>query len=115
VFCPLFEYTSTSVGSCTATPETSDLCDEFETFPVEGGIGVSALDSDGGVVQFTMDPSTYAITVSSNPEPFTREFGIGEWPAQGSLSGTIGAPVAAPDSATPASRGRAAASVKRQR
>jgi hypothetical protein len=113
VFCPLFEYTSTPVGSCVATPETSDLCDEYATFPVEGGIGVSApTDSDPAPVEFTMDPSTYAITVSTEPEAFTRQFGLGEWPAHGSLAGTIGAPVAAPDAATPASRARAAVSVK---
>ncbi len=116
VFCPLFEYTSAWVGSCLATPDTSDLCAEFETFPVEGGIGVTAdTNSDPAPVEFTMDPSTYAITVSSEPDAFTRSFGLGEWPATASLAGTIGAPVAAPDSATPASRARAAASVKRQR
>jgi hypothetical protein len=113
VFCPLFEYTSTAVGSCEPTPASSDLCADFETFPVEGGIGVTATDSDGGVVQFTMDPSTYAITVSSEPASFTRQFGIGEWPARGSLTGTIGEPVAAPDSATPAAHKRAAVSLKR--
>jgi hypothetical protein len=115
VFCPLFEYTSAWVGSCVATPGTSDLCAEFETFPAEGGIGLPATNSDPGVVQFTMDPSTYAIAVSSAPEAFTRSFGLGEWPATATFTGTIGAPIAAPDSATPASRGRAAASVKRQR
>ncbi len=109
VFCPLFEYTSASVGSCNATPESSNLCAGFDTFPVEGGIGVSATNADPGVVQFTMDPSTYAITVSSAPGAFTRQFGLGEWPATASLTGTIGAPVAAPDSATPASRARATA------
>jgi hypothetical protein len=112
VFCPLFQYTSAWVGSCTATPADSHLCADFATFPVEGGIGVSATDSDPGVVQFTMDPSTYAITVSSDPEAFTRSFGLGEWPATASLAGTIGAPVAAPDSATPAAHKRNAASVK---
>ncbi len=113
VFCPLFEYTSAWVGSCKATPETSNLCADVDTFPVEGGIGVSATNADPGVVQFTMDPSTYAITVSSAPGAFTRQFGLGEWPATASLSGTIGAPVAAPNSATPASRARGTASTKR--
>jgi hypothetical protein len=115
VFCPLFEYTSALVGSCTATPDTSDLCAHFETFPVEGGIGVTATNADPGVVQFTMDPSTYAITVSSAPEAFTRSFGLGEWPATASLAGTIDAPVAAPDSATPAARARAATAAKRRK
>jgi hypothetical protein len=110
VFCPLFEYTSASIGSCTATPVDSNLCADVEAFPIEGGIGVTATDSDPGVVEFTMDPSTYAISVSSDPEAFTRSFGLGEWPATAFLAGTIGAPVAAPDSATSASHRRNAAS-----
>jgi hypothetical protein len=61
--------------------------------------------SEGGLLILTMDPATYAITVSSVPGNFSGgHFGGQGRPSTASMSGTIGAPLSPPTMTTPAFR-----------
>jgi hypothetical protein len=105
VFCPGVGFISLDVGSCTDTNGT--LC-PGTTFSPEVTFSYPGR-GEGGLLILTMDPTTYAIAVSSNQASFSSgHFGGTGRPSTASMSGTIGAPVSAPTSTTPASRRRAA-------
>jgi hypothetical protein len=106
VFCPGFGYFGPEVAECVADPSDSGLCgDEGALFSPAGSFGASSL-LDPGLVVFTMDPATYAITVTSAQTDFTRTFRGDAWPAQATVTGSINAPSYAPTTATPALRHR---------
>ncbi len=125
VFCPAVQFNPNDVASCTGTPPASNpegVCGEnvhapFDTFSPFGGFGVStgaAETIDPAIVSFTMDPATYAVTVSSPQTSFVRLFGgIAEWNANALVSGTIGAPLTPPNETTPALRSRATPAARR--
>ena len=108
VFCPATGFVSQGAGSCSDTDGT--LCPSGSL----SGFGSPKVNfsypgmSEGGLLVLTMDPTTYAISVTSVPGTFTGgHFGGTGRPSTASMSGTIGAPVSAPTSTTPASRRRA--------
>jgi hypothetical protein len=104
VFCPALGFISLDVGSCSDTngtlcPGTAFSPSVTFSYPGKG---------EGGLLILTMDPTSYAIAVSSNQASFSGgHFGGAGRPSTASMSGTIGAPVSAPTSTTPASHRRA--------
>jgi hypothetical protein len=125
VFCPAVQFNPNDVASCTGNPPASSpvgVCGQnvnapFNTFSPFGGFGVptgAAETIDPALVSFTMDPTTYAVTVSSPQTTFSRLFGgIAEWNATALVSGTIGAPLMPPNATTPALRSRSSPSKRR--
>ena len=114
VFCPGTGFIGSNAGFCTDTDGT--LCPSGSL----SGFGSPRVNfsypgmSEGGLIILTMDPATYAITVSSVPGMFTGgHFGGQGRPSTASVSGTIGAPVSPPTATTPASRRRAPSSGRR--
>jgi hypothetical protein len=108
VFCPGTGFVSANAGLCTDT--NGMLCPTGSL----SGFGSPRVNfsypglSEGGLLILTMDPATYAISVSSVPGNFIGgHFGGQGRPSTASMSGTIGAPVSAPTTTTPASRRRA--------
>jgi hypothetical protein len=108
VFCPGTGFISQGVGSCTDTDGT--LCPSASL----SAFGSPKVNfsfpgmSEGGLIVLTMDPTTYAISVSSVPGMFVGgHFGGTGRPSTASVSGTIGAPVSPPTTTTTASRRRA--------
>jgi hypothetical protein len=103
VFCPALGFISLNVGSCADTngmlcPGAAFSPEVTFSYPGKG---------EGGLIILTMDPTSYAITVTSNQASFSGgHFGGVGRPSTASVSGTIGAPVSAPTSTTPASRRR---------
>jgi len=108
VFCPATGFVSQGAGSCSDTDGT--LCPSG-SLSVFGSPKVNFSYpgmSEGGLLVLSMDPATYAISVTSVPGTFTGgHFGGTGRPSTASMSGTIGAPVSPPKTTTPASRGRA--------
>jgi len=105
VFCPAFGYFPPFVGVCTQDPTDSGLCGADATFSPSGSFGAPSL-FDPGIVSFTMDPSSYAITVNGPDTTFTRNFGGDTWPADASVTGMIDSPLYIPTTTTPAVRTR---------
>jgi hypothetical protein len=108
VFCPGTGFVSQGVGSCSDTDGT--LCPSGSL----SGFGSPKVNfsfpgmSEGGLIVLTMDPTTYAISVTSVPGMFVGgHFGGTGRPSTASVTGTIGAPVSPPPTTTPASRRRA--------
>jgi hypothetical protein len=96
VFCPVFGLKQSNVGTCTATQGTvlcaspsTNLLDEF---------AVPTLPGDG-LLELTMDPTTFTITVSAIPASLTysnqRFQGTGGT-VNATITGTIGDPLAVP-------------------
>jgi hypothetical protein len=113
VFCPGTGFVSANAGLCTDT--NGMLCPTGSL----SGFGSPRVNfsypgmSEGGLLILTMDPATYAITVSSVPGNFTGgHFGGQGRPSTASMSGTIGAPVSPPTATTPASRRRARSGIR---
>ena len=108
VFCPGTGFVSLNAGFCTDT--NGMLCPTGPLSPVGSpkvNFSYPGL-SEGGLLILTMDPSTYAIAVTSVPAMFTGgHFGGQGRPSTASMSGTIGAPVSPPTATTPAFRRRA--------
>jgi hypothetical protein len=109
VFCPGFGYFGSFVGVCSPDPNDTALCGGYETFAPTGGFGSPTL-VDPGIVTLTLDPSSYAITVSGPSTAFTRPFHGSFWRANASVTGTIKAPLYAPTSTAPSGHKRQTAS-----
>jgi hypothetical protein len=99
VFCPGSGFVSLNVGSC-SDDDSGMLCGGSYSPSVKFGFPAGG---EGGLLILTMDPASYAISVSSNAASFSGGHfqGTGR-PSTASMTGTIGAPVFAPTSATPA-------------
>jgi hypothetical protein len=104
VFCPGSGFVSLNVGSC-SDDDSGMLCGASNFSPtVKFGFPSGG---EGGLLMLTMDPASYAISVSSNAASFSGGHFAGTGrPSTASMSGTIGAPVFSPTSTTPASRRR---------
>jgi hypothetical protein len=113
VFCPAFGYHPPFVGVCSPDADDTNLC-AATTFSPGGSFGAASL-IDPGIVTFTMDPTSYAISVSGASTSFTRPFQDSSWPATASVTGTFNAPSFAPTGATPAYRLRSAERSLRRR
>jgi hypothetical protein len=105
VFCPVAAFSSIDSGTC-SDDDSGNLCSGFLSPSVNFGLppGVGHV---GGQLTLTMDPSTYAITVTSSPASFlSSHFGGGSFDRQAtaSMTGTFNAPIGPPTSATPALR-----------
>jgi len=105
IFCPAFGYKPPLVGVCTADADDPDLCAGRTDFSPGGSFGAAGL-IDPGLVAFTMDPNSYAITVNGPDTSFSRNFDFNAWQAHASVSGTINLPSYAPTTTTPAMRQR---------
>ena len=110
VFCPVAAFDSLDTGTCN-DDDSGLLCgggllSPSLNFGLPPGVG-----HVGGQLILTMDPSTYAITVTSNPATFMSSHFDGESydrSATGSMMGSFSLPLNAPTSTTPALRGRSA-------
>jgi hypothetical protein len=108
VFCPGTGFVSLDAGSCTDTDGTLCPSGSLSAFGSPKVNFSYPGKSEGGLLVFTMDPTTYAISVTSVPGTFSGgHFGGVGRPSTASMSGTIGAPVSPPTTTTPASRRRA--------
>jgi hypothetical protein len=113
VFCPGIGYNSVSTGSCLDTNGSSCLS---PLWPAEAIFGAPTIANDG-VLIFTMDPQTYAITVSDATAQTTADTfeGLKRF-VRGDVSGTINAPLSAPQNGEyPAAVRRAVARAFRAR
>ncbi len=108
VFCPATGFVSNDVGTCTDTDGTLCPSGSLSAFGSPKVNFSYPGKSEGGLLVFTMDPATYAISVTSVPGTFSGgHFGGLGRPSTASMSGTIDAPVSRPTATTPASRRRA--------
>jgi hypothetical protein len=113
VFCPGFGYHPPLVGVCSPDDDDTNLCAPT-TFSPGGSFGAASL-IDPGIVTFTMDPASFAISVSGPSTQFSRPFQSSSWPATASVTGSFGVPSFAPSGTTPAYRIRAAQTLLRRR
>jgi hypothetical protein len=110
VFCPVAAFNSLDTGTC-SDDDSGFLCGRELLSPgVNFGLppGVGHV---GGRLILTMDPSTYAITVTSNQATFMSSHFDGasyDRSATASMTGSFNPPLNAPTSKTPALRGRTA-------
>jgi hypothetical protein len=107
VFCPVAAFNSVDTGMC-SDDDSGALCGPSVLSPsVNFGLppGVGHV---GGQLILTMDPATYAITVSSNQATFMSSHFNGGIPfdrsATASMTGSFSAPLSPPTGATPALR-----------
>jgi hypothetical protein len=108
VFCPVAAFASLDTGTCT-DDDSGGLCGRAILSPslnfgLPPGVG-----HVGGQLILTMDPSTYAITVTSNQASFqSSHFAGGSFDrtATAVMSGSFNAPLNPPGSKTPAFRRR---------
>ncbi|HEX3468724.1 MAG TPA: hypothetical protein VHT05_11655 [Candidatus Elarobacter sp.] len=113
IFCPAFGFYPPFVGVCSPDSDDTGLCGGKETFSPVGSFGAASL-TDPGLVTFSMDPSSYTIVVNGPDTQFTRDFGgVGAWPADATVTGTIDSPLYNPTGATTASHRRAGATGRR--
>jgi hypothetical protein len=104
VFCPVAAFDSLDTGTC-SDDDSGDLCgppilSPLVNFGLPPGVG-----HVGGQLILTMDPSTYAISVTSNQASFlSSHFGGASYDRQATaaMSGAFGTPLSPPGSATPA-------------
>ena len=104
VFCPVAAFNSLDTGTC-SDDDSGALCGNAILSPslnfgLPPGVG-----HVGGQLTLTMDPSTYAITVTSNQATFMSSHFDGQSydrTATGSMTGAFNAPLNAPTSTTPA-------------
>jgi len=108
VFCPVAAFASVDSGTC-SDDDSGNLCGTAFLSPsVNFGLppGVGHV---GGQLILTMDPTTYAIAVTSNQATFMSSHFHGssyDRSATASMIGTFNAPLYAPTSSTPALRRR---------
>ncbi len=103
VFCPGVAFDARAAGTC--TDDNGQLCSNASWNALFAFGAIPGVND--GLVTFTMDTSSYAITVtSSNANISTNQF---EASAQvnGGIAGSIGAPVGAPNGKQPALLSRA--------
>ena len=109
VYCPALTFYSMATGTCTVTSGSYGLCDDTGVDSPSGQFGRLIGSNPGapdGLLELTMDPTTYAIAVSSSPSPqiSTTNFDGSDVIGTSSVSGTFGAPVNPPSANTPALR-----------
>jgi hypothetical protein len=108
VFCPVAAFASVDSGTC-SDDDSGNLCGTAFLSPsVNFGLppGVGHV---GGQLILTMDPTTYAIAVTSNQATFMSSHFHGssyDRSATASMIGTFNAPLYAPTASTPALRRR---------
>lgn len=100
VFCPAIGFDAPAGGTC--SDDAGTLCTSPE-WDVHSALGVPTASSDG-LLTFTMDPNTYAITVSSSDANVTTELFESTSLVSGGVTGTINLPASLPTSTTPALR-----------
>ncbi len=114
VFCPATGFVSQNAGTCTDTDGTLCPSGSLSSFGSPKVNFSYPGKSEGGLLMLTMNPSTYAISVTSVPGNFVGgHFGGQDRPSTASMSGTIDAPMSPPTATTPASRRRAPRSALR--
>jgi hypothetical protein len=109
VFCPVAAFESLDSATCN-DDDSGALCSGYISPSLNFGLppGVGHV---GGQLTLTMDPSSYAITVTSTPATFQSSHFDGssyDRTATGSMTGTFNPPLNAPTSTTPAIRRRQA-------
>jgi hypothetical protein len=100
VFCPVLGFNTHAAGTC--ADNGGGLCTGIAWAAV-GIIGAPSFANDGQVI-FTMDPSTYAITVSSTSPNLPGILFEAMPQLTGNVTGTIGAPISPPAGKYPALR-----------
>ena len=103
IFCPVVAFESLDSGTC-SDDDSGSLCSGFLSPSLNFGLppGVGHV---GGQLTLTMDPSTYAITVTSTQATFQSSHFDGssfDRTATGSMTGTFNAPASPPTTGTPA-------------
>lgn len=101
-FCPGFGFNATDVGTCADDPSNKNTLCLDETFGLLAATG--GADTTGGDLLLTMDPATYAITLSTVPASFTTDhFTPGsKHQATAQMTATFSSPIAPPNDDTPA-------------
>jgi len=105
VFCPGVGFVSLDTGTC-SDDDSGNLCPSALLSP-SAGFGLPAgLGGVGGLLIFTMDPSSYAIGVTSETAAVTRHGGFTgiEGTGTASITGSFQPPFSPPTGATPAFR-----------
>ena len=105
VFCPVAAFNSVDTGTC-SDDDSGNLCSGFLSPSVNFGLppGVGHV---GGQLMLTMDPVTYAISVTSTQATFeSSHFDGGSFDrmATAAITGSFNAPLSPPTSTTPAIR-----------
>ena len=111
VFCPEIGYKEAGAGTCSDTG--GGLC-STATWTPAGEFGSPASATDGLLI-FTMDPSSYAITISATQGSGVSKNFEASSLENGSVSGTINAPVAPPTATMPSARRPASGRPERSR
>jgi len=100
VFCPAVGLNSFDVGLCSDNSGT--LCPKVNYSPVID-FSYPPGSALGSLLILTMDPTTYAITVTSNEASYmSSHFGGTGRPTTADMTGTIQAPLSPPTTTTPA-------------
>ena len=110
VFCPVAAFDSLDTGMC-SDDDSGALCGRATLSPLLNFGLPPGVGHVGGQLILTMDPSTYAITVTSNPATFMSSHFDGtiyDRSATGTMMGSFNLPLNAPTSTTPALRRRTA-------
>ena len=104
VFCPGLGFKSEDAASC-SDDDSGDFCPTAFISPAIG-FGFSGSQSVGGLILFSMDPSSYAVSVTSTTANFTRDGGFAGFggSATASVSGSFQPPFQPPTATTPAVR-----------
>jgi hypothetical protein len=104
-FCPQLSFQTSNAAACFDNAN-GDLCSGYLSPAAVFG----SSSGFGGNITFAMDPSTYAISVTSSQASFVRQFGNTYGNAQASVTGSFGPASFSPNSDTPAARARQARS-----
>jgi len=106
VFCPITGFFATPGSIQCVDDDSGNLCtpDEISGISSYGG----PFDA-GGILSFTLNPTTYAITVAGTNVSFTSDQFYGITAATATMGGTVSAPSFPPSETTPALRRRVAA------
>ena len=100
VFCPAVGFSSAGAGTC--TDDGSGLC-ASAAWDATGTFSLPTASGDG-LLTFTMNPETYAIAVTESDAGENANLFETSTYVTGGVTGTINAPVAAPNDDTPALR-----------
>jgi hypothetical protein len=101
VFCPAVGYSAAGAGTC--TDDGSGLCSSA-VWNATGTFGVPNASGGDGLLVFTMNPTTYAITVTESDAGENANLFETSAYVTGGVNGTINAPVAVPTGSTPSLR-----------
>jgi hypothetical protein len=103
VFCPGLGFKDLGAGTC--TDDAGTLCTS-PTWNASGTIGATNSAANDGTLVFTMNPATYAITVTSTSPSTLANLFEATPQLTGGVTGTINAPVGAPSGMRPEVRVR---------